>query len=226
MPDVLEVLPNDDDARDPRRRRSAIMILRIVCLGLAFLLLGNGTILGLSLWARGATDVQPLELEGVRKGVAVDAQVWRGAAPSGRGYRELAAAGVSTVVDLRSDSERGPAVDVLADLPVRSVRLPIRDGQVPTDAEVSRFLEIVAESDGPVFVHCGAGVGRTGAMVAAYQTALGATGAGAVRRNLAVGPPSLEQIVFAATGGEDPLAGVTLMSRVLDGPRRIWHNLT
>lgn len=219
-------MSSTDDEQRLARSRAVVIALRAVCLGVAFLLVGNGVILGLSLVARSSTDVRHLALDGVRKGVAVDARVWRGAAPSALGYRSLAAAGVDTVVDLRSDSERGPAVEVVDELPLDLVRLPVRDGQVPTDEEVAAFLDIVSSTDGPVFVHCGAGVGRTGAMVAAYQTALGATGAGTVRRNLAVGPPSLEQIVFAATGGEDPLAGVSALSRVLDGPRRIWHNLT
>ncbi|WP_406215152.1 hypothetical protein [Streptomyces canus] len=44
-----------------------------------------------------------------------------------------------------------------------------------------------------MFVHCGAGVGRTGTMAAAYLVKTGEQSS-AVRRNLAVGPPSIEQI--------------------------------
>ena len=203
--------------------RWAVRGIVLVALTLA---VGNGVILGMSLWFRANTDITRLELDGVRKAVAVDAEVWRGAAPSAEGYRSLAAAGVSTVVDLRSDSERGPAVAALEDLDVETVRLPIRDGQLPTDEEVAAFLAVVDSAPGVVFVHCGAGVGRTGAMVAAYQAARGKSAPGTVRRNLAVGPPSLEQIAFAATGGDHPWFGVTAVSRVLDGPRRIWHNVT
>jgi protein tyrosine phosphatase (PTP) superfamily phosphohydrolase (DUF442 family) len=192
----------------------------------AVLVVGNLTIVGLSMLARSTTPSHELGIAGVRNGVAVDDHVWRGAAPTAAGYRSLAAAGVTTVVDLRSDSERGAAVDVLDELGVESVRLPIRDGQLPTNEEIGRFLEVVADSDGTVFVHCGAGVGRTGAMAAAYLTAVGeAGGTEAVRRNLAVGPPSLEQIAFAARGNH-PGPVVTALSRVLDAPRRIWHNLT
>ncbi len=57
-----------------------------------------------------------------------------------------------------------------------------------------------------------------------------ADGTAALRHNLSVGPPSLEQIAFSvqtASGSYDrPGLGVTVLSRVLDGPRRIWHNLT
>ncbi|MFF8190380.1 protein-tyrosine phosphatase family protein [Streptomyces bobili] len=44
-------------------------------------------------------------------------------------------------------------------------------------------------------MHCGAGVGRTGTMAAAYLVQSGEkSSTAAVRRNLAVGPPSIEQI--------------------------------
>lgn len=218
------------DAEAPRRRptrRAARGTLRTVVVLIAAVAIGNLAILGLSMWARSATTSVSLEVPGVDNGYVVDGRVWRGAAPTGDGYRQLVEAGVTTVVDLRSDSERGVAVDVLPELDVEVVRIPIRDGQLPTDVEVARFVEVVAESDGTVFVHCGAGVGRTGAMAAAYQAAVGgAGGLESVRRNLAVGPPSLEQIAFAASGGDRPGPVLTAVSRVLDSPRRIWHNIT
>jgi len=134
---------------------------------------------------------------------------------------------VSTIVDLRSDSERGEAAEVIDGLGLELVRLPIRDGQLPTNDDVARFLQVVADAPGVVFLHCGAGVGRTGAMTAAYQLAVGgAGGPGTARQNLAVGPPSLEQIAFAASGGRRPPVAVTALSRVLDAPRRIWHDFT
>jgi protein-tyrosine phosphatase len=106
----------------------------------------------------------------------------------------------------------------------------MRDGQVPSTEEVDAFLGATRQSAGRVFVHCGAGVGRTGAMVGAYQVSAGElSGAAALRRNLAVGPPSLEQIAFVARMDEGrlgkPGAMVTAVSRVLDAPRRLWSRL-
>jgi protein-tyrosine phosphatase len=168
-------------------------------------------------------------IEGVSHLRVVDDQVWRGARPTQDGYRTLAANGVTTIVDLRAED------DVVEDqaygrrLGVRVVSMPIRDGQLPSSDQIERFVNIVDESDGTVFVHCGAGVGRTGAMSAAYLVATGQAGGGEVlRRNLAVGPPSLEQLWFAATldGDADrPPAPVVAVSRVLDAPRRILSSV-
>lgn len=204
------------------------MVLKGLGAAVAFLLIGNLAILAASVWARETTPVaSAAPISGIDNLRAVDAKVWRGAAPTTEGYRGLAQAGVSTVVDLRAEEGIEHDVQVVTDLGMRMVRLPIRDGQTPTSEEIETFLAAVRESGGTVFVHCGAGVGRTGAMVGAYQVAQGdLSGAAALRRNLAIGPPSLEQIAFVAGMDADkldkPSTVLTAVSRVLDAPRRMW----
>ncbi len=57
--------------------------------------------------------------------------------------------------------------------------------------QANQFIEAVQSFEGVVLVHCGAGVGRTGTMAAAYLVRSGeATPNEALWRNLAVGPPS------------------------------------
>ena len=151
--------------------------------------------------------------------------MWRGAAPSAKGYRALASHGVKTVIDLRAEEgipDERPALDLLG---IDLVRIPIRDGQAPTSGQVSSFLDAVGASSGRVFVNCGAGVGRTGTMAAAYLFESGASPTEALLRNLAVGPPSLEQLFFVGGLGDGsfsaPPAPVTALSRFLDAPRRL-----
>ena len=204
------------------------LFLRGLGVAVAFLVIGNLAILAASLWARETTPAaKPTTIAGVDNLRAVDGRLWRGAAPTTDGYRNLAGAGITTVVDLRAEEGLEHDVRTVQDLGMKLVRIPMRDGQAPTTEEVETFLAATQDSEGRVFVHCGAGVGRTGAMVGAYQVRQGElSGSDAVRRNLAVGPPSLEQIAFVAKMDdglpEKPGTVLTAVSRVLDAPRRIW----
>lgn len=216
----------------PRTRtlRGTIMrVIKYVALALiGFLVVGNLGILAASAWARDTvSDAETVSVQGVKKFRVVDERVWRGGAPTDTGYRSLVESGAGAVVDLRAEDDISPPADWLESEGVEFVHMPIRDGQLPTAGQVERFMEIMGASDGPVFVHCGAGVGRSGAMVAAYlKTAEGADSSGRLSHNLSVGPPSLEQIVYAASDGHRrPNIAVVAASRLLDSPRRIFHNL-
>ena len=207
------------------------LMLRTVAVVVAFLLVGNGLILASTLWFRWTSPAAAADIDGIDNLRVVDGRVLRGAAPSAGALRDLAALGVTTVVDLRAEADLRTDDALLAELGMERFHLPIRDGQLPTAQQAAELLAIVDRADGKVLLHCGAGVGRTGALTAFYLNATGQThGVGALRHNLSVGPPSLEQIAFSletADGSYDrPGLGVTALSRVLDGPRRIWHHLT
>lgn len=211
---------------------------RLVRLGrgvVVFVVVGNLAILGASFWAQKG-DAESFTVPGVGNFNRLDDHVWRGKAPTTLGYRSLAALGVTTIVDLRAESDIVDREPLFAELGIEGVRLPIRDGQTPTAYQVTQFLAVTRQSSGVVFVHCGAGVGRTGAMAAAYLVSTGqADGWAAMQQNLAVGPPSLEQLAFAARLDADELTNdeqidrpgpiIVALSRALDAPRRIWHNL-
>jgi len=151
-------------------------------------------------------------------------------------YRELKHHGVTLVVDVRPgrDASRGSRSErddpeALRDLGLRYVSLPIPDGRAPTPDQIRRFLHIVDGNEGRVFAHCGGGVGRSTSLAAAYEAAHG-KGPSAMEQ-LAVGPPTLEQIWFVATlrpdhpeHGISPVVAVT--SRLVDAPRTVYGWVT
>lgn len=213
----------------PRPRLLARWIItRVLLVTVLVLAVGNLGILGVHLWAQHAVKQLPVPtIEGVPNLAAVTTDVWRGAAPTKKGVRGLAANGITTVVDLRAEHNLVHDNEFFEGLGIKLVTIPIRDGQTPSTAQVKRFLDAVDGSSGKVYVHCGAGVGRTGTMAAAYLVGSGkASPRDALLQNLAIGPPSLEQIAFAAgldgNTPSGPNVEVVAVSRFLDAPRRFW----
>ena len=99
----------------------------------------------------------------------MDERFYRGAQPGEKDYKDLAALGINTVIDLRDDPQRyeRPMVESLG---MRYVNIPMAGKKYPTPAVTELFLKTVKDpATGKFFVHCAGGRHRTGAMGAVYR---------------------------------------------------------
>ena len=212
-----------------RRARPWAALLAVAFVG--FMVVGNLALLGTSVALQlvGPDGSRPPGVTGIDHARVVDDHVWRGGAPSEEGYASLLANGVTTIVDLRASTSFEELESVRA-LGFSVVHLPVNDGEAPPQASIDKLMEVVAASPGKVFIHCQAGVGRTGSVVAAYEVRTGiSSGVGAAVDNLAIGPPTLEQLAYTVnlegSTAARPPAPIVMASRVLDAPRQIWNRL-
>jgi protein tyrosine phosphatase (PTP) superfamily phosphohydrolase (DUF442 family) len=99
----------------------------------------------------------------------VTPDLFRGAQPERDGYRTLQAIGVNIVLDMwGGNRSEESAVEKLG---MQYVSIPWHT-RSPSDEIIARFLKVIEENpDKKVFVHCHAGVDRTGMAIAAYRMA-------------------------------------------------------
>jgi protein tyrosine phosphatase (PTP) superfamily phosphohydrolase (DUF442 family) len=99
----------------------------------------------------------------------MDSRFYRGAQPEKKDYKDLAALGIKTVIDLREDPEpyERPLVESLG---MKYVNIPMMGRKYPTTQATETFLKTVNDpTTGKFFVHCAGGRHRTGAMGAVYR---------------------------------------------------------
>jgi tyrosine-protein phosphatase SIW14 len=97
---------------------------------------------------------------------------YRGAEPDDEQYAKLAALGIRTVIDLRSN-DVDPGDKLLVERAgMKYVQIPMTTHEPPTPEIVDQFLGLVDDpAQEPVYVHCVGGRHRTGVMTAIYRMA-------------------------------------------------------
>jgi uncharacterized protein (TIGR01244 family) len=113
---------------------------------------------------------EPVDLPNLGR---VDAGLYRGAQPGDEGVGELAALGIRTIVNLRTDPEEvAEEREKAEEGGIRFIHVPLSSRGRPDDATVERILKyLIDPANHPVFVHCKRGADRTGTIVACYRMA-------------------------------------------------------
>lgn len=99
----------------------------------------------------------------------MDERFYRGGQPKEADYKDLAALGVTTVIDLQAEPKAYEKANVEA-LGMRYVNIPMGDREYPKLEQVNEFLKLTDDpATGKFYVHCAGGRHRTGVMGAAYR---------------------------------------------------------
>ena len=99
----------------------------------------------------------------------MDQNFYRGARPKSEDFKNLAALGIKTVIDLTDNSREREEPAVIA-AGMRYINIPIVDKAYPGADQVSAFLKVANDpATGKFYVHCAGGRHRTGIMAAVYR---------------------------------------------------------
>lgn len=156
----------------------------------------------------------------------IEARVIRGSRPTSAKLKQLYAGGCRATVNLCAEMVGGDT-ELLHRAGITDMaahHIPILDNHPPTEDQVRAFLSAVtATSEGSLYVHCEAGVGRTSVMVACYRMAHGWSVENALLEAKQFGcnlPGQQADIgnlakVFAADNGQVPQPDPTTLAETL-----------
>lgn len=99
----------------------------------------------------------------------MDERFYRGARPKQEDYKDLAAMGIKTIIDLTEDPKEDEKATIES-LGMKFVHIPMIAKKYPTEEVTNMFLKVANDpATGKFFVHCAGGRHRTGAMGAVYR---------------------------------------------------------
>ncbi|HEY8224515.1 MAG TPA: tyrosine-protein phosphatase [Pyrinomonadaceae bacterium] len=120
-------------------------------------------------WAQEVTSQNDRAKIKIKNFGQMDERFYRGGQPNGQDYKDLAALGIRTVIDLRDDAESSERVEVETQ-GMHYINIPMSSKEYPKAAQVDQFLRLIDDPQaGKFYVHCAGGRHRTGVMGAVYR---------------------------------------------------------
>jgi tyrosine-protein phosphatase SIW14 len=119
-------------------------------------------------------SAEKFSLPGISNAGKISDSLFRGAQPHLSHLDELKKLGITTIVDLRSESSHTRERErVQAEsLGIHFVSIPVGGFSAPTSAQLAEFFTLLRDAPPQkVFVHCEFGEDRTGVFIAAYRIA-------------------------------------------------------
>ncbi|WP_422081846.1 tyrosine-protein phosphatase [Ulvibacterium sp.] len=110
-------------------------------------------------------DVHKVESRYFKNLYRINDSIYRSEQPSKKGFRELEALGIKTIINLRrlkEDNKKAKGTDLqLKKIPLRAAKM--------VEADINNVLHIIQVSEKPALIHCWHGSDRTGVIIAAYR---------------------------------------------------------
>jgi tyrosine-protein phosphatase SIW14 len=117
---------------------------------------------------------QKISVNGIPNAGKVSDSLFRGAQPDLSNLIELKKLGVTTIVDLRSESRHTRELEQhqAESVGIHFISIPVDGFSPPTSEQLAEFFTVLRQAPlQKVFVHCRYGEDRTGVFVAAYRIA-------------------------------------------------------
>lgn len=117
---------------------------------------------------------EKISLPGISNAGKISDRLFRGAQPHVSSLEELKKLGITTIVDLRSESPHTRAEErqKAESLGMRFVSIPVGGFSTPTSTQLAGFFILLRDSpSAKTFVHCEFGEDRTGVFIASYRIA-------------------------------------------------------
>ncbi len=111
------------------------------------------------------TDVTKVESKYFNNLYSINDFIYRSEQPSKKGFKELEASGVKTIINLRrlrNDNKKARNTNLkLEHIPLATKKI--------TEDDIIEVMQLIQNAKKPLLVHCWHGSDRTGVMIAAYR---------------------------------------------------------